>query len=540
MDNIEHIHISKVPFSIETKAKSELKKYLNDIRSNLDEDTADEVMHDIEARMPELLVNRHTKHGGVITHADVEYLKKQLGEPEQFSSEDISIKQDKQTKKLFRESDSAVFGGVAGGIGKYFNIDSNFIRAAFFILLFFYGFGAILYVFLWILLPEAKTSADKLMMSGEPVTVANLQNYRSSVKQSLSSGPRLIRKIFIKIVRFVSLIFTALFSLFLLSAFGAFSSLYYMYPFKSIVNGYSPDYLLMGLLWLGCLTLIGILVLLTARIWGYKNFRLNITAIILSTIFVLTLASSFTTGIIVFNHFSNKYGNGKDIRSLSIGNSTPTTPPQTLNVESDSHLNLSYVISSQPMHATYESLPGMTLPNIQITNDKGVLNVDSTNLSGSVPSCLGKLCKNIYLPVRVFLYGPAVSQVNNVNGAEVNINNANLGNSLTLNDSNNSFTGINNSFVNNMIINAVRGSNVSAINTTAQNTEINLDSTSSVTAPITNSLTATLPDGCSIQDQNNPPPAMLTLPGFPNKTIVNGQAQTIDVLNQNACVSLGY
>src|SRR5581483_11829201 len=205
MDNIEHIHIAKVPYSIEPKAKAELKKYLADVRACLDTDTADEVIHDIESRIPELLAQHHTKQGDVVTHGDVLFIKKQLGDPEQFTTGDEPASPGPTPKKLFRDNDDAMLAGVASGIGKYYSIDANIVRVAFFALTFLYGFGIILYLFLWLLLPEAKTNAEKLMMAGKPVTVTTLQRYRASVNKSIGSGPRLLRALLTKVFRLVSI-----------------------------------------------------------------------------------------------------------------------------------------------------------------------------------------------------------------------------------------------------------------------------------------------------------------------------------------------
>jgi phage shock protein PspC (stress-responsive transcriptional regulator) len=538
MDKIEKFHIAKVPYHIEPKAETELKKYLSDIKSNLDADTADDVLQDIESRIPELLAVRHVKLGGVITYKDVVAIKEQLGDPEQFSSDQTVQKNGGNPKKLFRDTDSSIIGGVASGLGNYFNIDSNIVRVIFFVLIFFSGFGIILYLFLWLLLPEAKTGADKLLMSGKPVTVATLQKYRLSVQNSLGRGPRLIQRLIYNVFRVVSVLITALLSLMLLSGFGLLSGLFYMYPFRPIVSVYSPDYLLLGLMWLACISLIGLLIMLTFRIWGAKSSRLNISAISLSVMLIFALAGSVTTGLIVFNHFSSKYGNDKDIRSLSLVNSTPSVVPSSLNVNSDSNLNLTYVISSQPLHATYESYPGMNHPNLTISNDKGVISVNSTQLDQVAPSCLGDLCKQIYLPVHVFIYGPNLTQFSDYNGATLNINNNNFGKTVTFNASNSSIINVNNSYSNSMYISATNGASVSANNTSAQNTSISIDSNpgSNVTSPITNTLTANMPLAC---DEGDLPGPIIFLSGFSQKTVINGQVQNLNDLSQNDCLNNG-
>jgi len=56
--------------------------------------------------------------------------------------------------KLYRSVSNRMIGGVGGGLGAYLNIDPIFIRLLFILLLFGTEFGFILYLLLWILIPE--------------------------------------------------------------------------------------------------------------------------------------------------------------------------------------------------------------------------------------------------------------------------------------------------------------------------------------------------------------------------------------------------
>ncbi len=548
MDNIEHIHIAKIPYTIEPKAKAELKKYLSDVRTRLDDDTADEVLHDIESRIPELLAQHHTKQGDVVSEADIKFIKKQLGEPEQFKSdnEDLSGSSGANAKKLFRDTDNAMLAGVASGIGKYFSLDANIIRVAFFALTFFYGFGIILYLFLWLLLPEAKTSAEKLTMEGKPVTVSTLQRYQSSVNKSIGSGPRVLRQAITKIFRWIALLGTGFVSLWLLVAFGALSALFYVYPFKSIVSGYGLDYLLLGLVWLGCLTFIGLLVLITMKIWGHGSSRINITAIALTVLLIVTLAGESASGLLIFNHFSDKYGGDKSVRVLNVSESSTATP-KTLVVNSDSNLNITYDVTTQPIHATYLQYPGMNHPNITITDSKGIITVDSSQLSDAAPTCFGDVCRNIYLPVRVTLYGPSVQEYDNTSGAQMTVNGDTSPTAQTFNAHDGSGININNGNIGAMTVSAVTNSGIDFENTTAQSVNITVDQTSNVTSPITDSLVASLPSVCATNatpvgpDANGPlPNGILFLQSYPAHTTINGQVQTLAELEQEGCIATNF
>jgi len=93
-------------------------------------------------------------------------------------------KQPTGSKKLFRDSDNAYVGGVSSGLSHYLGIDAIWIRLAWILLIFGAGTGVLLYILLWILVPEAKTTAEKIMMTGEPVTISNIEK---TIKDGLES-----------------------------------------------------------------------------------------------------------------------------------------------------------------------------------------------------------------------------------------------------------------------------------------------------------------------------------------------------------------
>lgn len=79
-------------------------------------------------------------------------------------------------KKLYRDTDKSLIGGVASGLGHYFGIDPVWIRIALVLLVFAgFGTGILIYIVLWIIIPEAKTTSEKLEMTGEPVNISNIE-----------------------------------------------------------------------------------------------------------------------------------------------------------------------------------------------------------------------------------------------------------------------------------------------------------------------------------------------------------------------------
>lgn len=179
MKDITRIHIAKVPYSIELSAKKNLEKYMNALELY----TADtELLEDIEIRITELLLERGVKPEAVVSVADVKAIREQLGEPKEFMTDDAVEGVDPEvlaeggSRKLFRNLDSAVLGGVLSGIASYFRVNAVWVRLIFIALTFVsFGLSLLLYVVLWVILPAARTAAEKLQMSGRPVTLASIR-----------------------------------------------------------------------------------------------------------------------------------------------------------------------------------------------------------------------------------------------------------------------------------------------------------------------------------------------------------------------------
>jgi phage shock protein PspC (stress-responsive transcriptional regulator) len=81
----------------------------------------------------------------------------------------------KITKKLYRDEENAAIGGVLAGLGHYFGIDKAWLRVVLLIMVFAWGTGFVAYIILWIAMPAAKTTSEKLEMRGEAVTISNIE-----------------------------------------------------------------------------------------------------------------------------------------------------------------------------------------------------------------------------------------------------------------------------------------------------------------------------------------------------------------------------
>lgn len=180
MKDITRIHIAKTPYHIEVAAKKELESYIASLERYSDDPN---LLEDIEIRMTEILLSLGTDRDGIISSSDVKAIREQLGDPKEFIGEDaVEVPEDlddRPTRRLYRDTDSAVLGGVLGGIATYLGINPLWTRIAFVILLFVsFGTAFIVYVVLWLVMPAARTAAEKLQLTGRPVTLASIKKLR--------------------------------------------------------------------------------------------------------------------------------------------------------------------------------------------------------------------------------------------------------------------------------------------------------------------------------------------------------------------------
>ena len=185
MNKTININLGGFFFHIDEVAYQKLKRYLESISRSLSDDPQgkNEIIADIEARISELLSEKITDARQVVNESDIDDIIKIMGQPEDYAEAEetyndasYSYKRNSTTgKKLFRDGDDKFLGGVAAGVAHYFNVDTIWIRLGLLALFFGGGFGIILYIILLILVPEAKTTAEKLQMEGEPVNIDNIE-----------------------------------------------------------------------------------------------------------------------------------------------------------------------------------------------------------------------------------------------------------------------------------------------------------------------------------------------------------------------------
>jgi phage shock protein PspC (stress-responsive transcriptional regulator) len=181
-----NINLGGYPFNVDEDAYERLRQYMKSLEKEFSgESSASEIMTDIEGRIAELFRMRLNSYKQVITMKDVEEVMAILGSPEVISGSGTSEEPPPQShRRMYRDPDRRVFGGVCAGISAYLNWDPLIMRIIFSVLILAGGFGLGLYLILWIVLPEARTTAQKLEMRGDPVTIENIKD---SVKEEFET-----------------------------------------------------------------------------------------------------------------------------------------------------------------------------------------------------------------------------------------------------------------------------------------------------------------------------------------------------------------
>lgn len=186
------ISLGGLAFNIEEDAYAILEEYIESLIMHLgNTPEAKDIVGDIEGRASELFTDL-LNGMQTITIDMVNSVIEILGRPEQIVNQgegngqkDKNNEEPQSTarRRLYRDGENSIIAGVASGLGIYFNIDSIVFRILFAVLLFANGLGAIIYIVMWIAVPIAETTRQRMEMRGESI---NLSNLEKNVKEELN------------------------------------------------------------------------------------------------------------------------------------------------------------------------------------------------------------------------------------------------------------------------------------------------------------------------------------------------------------------
>jgi len=189
MKKTVNINLGGIIFHIDEDAFDQLNAYLSRIKAHYNEEEGcEEIASDIEARIAELLQEKNIQ---IISTSDVDTIISTMGEPERYEEDEDTTEEKTQSsysnkkakRRIYRDKDNEVVGGVCSGIAAYFDIDPVIIRLLALVGMF-AGGGILVYLILWAIIPEAKTTAQKLQMKGEKV---NAENIKKTIQKEFDS-----------------------------------------------------------------------------------------------------------------------------------------------------------------------------------------------------------------------------------------------------------------------------------------------------------------------------------------------------------------
>ncbi len=182
MNKTHNINVGGMPFTIDTDAYQYLEDYLDKIDLHFRHaEGYEEIIDDIERRIAELL-EYQVRNKKIVSYKDVAHAISTMGTPADFEDDEVDKatgaaqgSEYKTGKKLFRDPDDKIIGGVCSGLADYFGIqDAIWVRIGFALTALGGGIGVPVYLLMWAIVPLAKTPRDFLMMRGESINVTNI------------------------------------------------------------------------------------------------------------------------------------------------------------------------------------------------------------------------------------------------------------------------------------------------------------------------------------------------------------------------------
>ncbi|MBP7184049.1 MAG: DUF2807 domain-containing protein [Saprospiraceae bacterium] len=205
MNKVIHINLGGVPFVIDEEAYEILNKYLASLHAYFKNRNGYlEIVGDIEARIAEILKENSANAASIISTKDVEHVISIMGKPKDFETDpDLQFddyqdeKEQKSNsneshygqKRLFRDSNDALVGGVCSGISAYLGIEDPLWVRLFVVFATFLSFGTVVfaYLILLVLIPKASNASERLSMKGKPVNIHNISDIIQESAERFSS-----------------------------------------------------------------------------------------------------------------------------------------------------------------------------------------------------------------------------------------------------------------------------------------------------------------------------------------------------------------
>lgn len=270
MQNVITVSLSGIAFTFQQEAYEALDSYLKTLEKGYAKNPdGREIVADIEARIAELILDGQESET-VVTLGTIENIISQLGFPD-----DMDKAPEQPTgqipKRIYRNPEGAILGGVCSGLGTYFRIDPVWIRIIFFSPLIMTILGGLidnevseifavlipvfmlLYIFLWIAVPMARTPRQKLEMKGERITANSIHQTFADDASTMSPSPKRQRSASVwadivytlgRILQFCLKVFIFLIALaFGLAACGILAGIISLLIWGGVMDFFPPDFM---------------------------------------------------------------------------------------------------------------------------------------------------------------------------------------------------------------------------------------------------------------------------------------------------------
>ena len=542
MKEITRINIARTAYDIEPDAKKELGSYVGQLEKYAENK---DTLMDIEVRITELLAERGVEPNGVITSEDVKSVREKLGEPSDFAREDadyetLELGEGTSAKRIYRDTNNAILGGVCSGFARYFSIDVVWVRLIFIIILMgSFGTAFVIYLILWAIIPPATTATEKLQMEGQPVTLESIKKFSAQPEPPVNKSAQTFKRV-LTIGAGIVLVISAVISLIVTITV----------PVKTYIemtNNHDASGGFLDASWtasaVALFTISGLLFTALCLVLANSLFRKVWNKKILVSVILIIVAGMMTFGsgiaVISFGFMqrdakinSLRTSTRKDlpenfanIKTLSI-----VDPSNKTDQSVDGQVSVDYVVSTKSYYE-FESFAGV-VPKIDVEESSQAATISIVN--GKSQSDIMRGYSNIILTI----YGPEIETIN-VDNYVMNYYNANLQNQLSVNIQNGMFTLAGQ--YSNLNLVTKNGSQAYLKNAAIESLKVELDG-GRVQAAVVQNLSVVQPTACAVSEmsEDSSAEAELSILAVSSGIInFNGQDRPAQSIEEN-CGEIDY
>lgn len=433
------INLGGALFNVDENAYQRLANYLEEARHYFEStgENSQEIIQDIEMSLADHFREKLGADTRPLSVSEIEEALDKMGRVKDFVSEDNKpsnkeTSQEKNSRKFYRDGDNAIIAGVCSGLANYFGFDAVWIRIAFVASLFCGGLGFWIYIIFWIASTEAKTPAQKLEMSGQPVTLSSLseqvkqknllpavskagKGFASAVEKFFrlifSTGLKII-KILWKLFCFCCALFLVLGSLFfigMLSFFAAVAIFQHHSPFfdQTFINMIGGQYYLLATLSYFCLLLPAV----GALLFGVSIFKKKsiVPVSVWLSVFGLWFIACVFCSVEAFSVYPDvrAYTSSEVVKEMSVGDVSSLVASGNFDLEIVKGTSTSLQVIGHPSNLDF----------IDVKNENKTLTLGEKNRSNQ--TCV--LC--VSHPIKLILTTPGLEKISAQKNVDLTLSN---------------------------------------------------------------------------------------------------------------------